>query len=200
MSNAHKREKRPKEVYNKLIECAISIISEQGPSAVTVQAVANAAGVTKGGLLHHFSDKNKLNKEVSKYLLDKLDMEINKEMALDSVPYGKFTRSYIKAISLDLKSSLNQHWRALAIYSITNPESKLLWKEWINEKQIQHKDTDSSQLLQILRYAADGIWFEVVMGTDCSKSTHNSLLSSLINMTYPDSNLQLNDLKKIKKK
>ncbi len=188
MSNAHKRKKQPEEVRKTLLECAISIISEQGPGAVTIQAVADAAGVTKGGLLHHFSDKNKLSEAVSKLLLDKLDTEINKQMEQDSIAYGKFTRSYIKAISEDLASAQNnKQWTALAIYSITEPESKSVWNKWISEKQNQYSDTDSDQMLQVLRYAADGIWFGVVMGAVDPRNKPSALLSDIINMTYPDS-------------
>jgi AcrR family transcriptional regulator len=196
MSNAHKRKKQPEEVRRKLIECAVRIISEQGPGAVTVQAVADAAGVTKGGLLHHFSDKNKLTEAVSRFLLDQLDTEISKQMGLDLEDYGKFTRSYIKAISVDLECTQNEQWTALAIYSITQPESKSLWNEWINEKQKQYFDTDSDQILQILRYAADGIWFEAVMGAGDPSNKHSALLSNIIKMTYPDSSIQVSELKK----
>lgn len=47
MSTAHKRKKEPEKVRIRLIECAARIISEQGPNAVTIQAVADAAGVTR---------------------------------------------------------------------------------------------------------------------------------------------------------
>jgi len=98
MSTAHKRKKQPEKVRSQLIECAARIIAEQGPNAVTIQAVADAAGVTKGGLLHHFQDKNQLSEAVSRHLLAQMDTEIDKLMAQDSVEYGRFTRAYINAI------------------------------------------------------------------------------------------------------
>jgi AcrR family transcriptional regulator len=183
MSKAHKRKKEPEKVRSKLIECAVRIIVEQGPNAVTIQAVADAAGVTKGGLLHHFQDKNQLSKAVSKYLLSQMDAEIDQLMSQDSVKYGRFTRAYINAISIDLASAQNEQWIALAIYSITEPELKSMWNEWIEEKQRLHYDTDSDQMLQVLRYAADGIWFEVLLGAGY-QNEHSTLLSSLIKMTY----------------
>ncbi|MUM78298.1 TetR family transcriptional regulator [Pseudodesulfovibrio sp. F-1] len=183
MATAHKRKKQPEIVRSKLIECAVRIIVEQGPNAVTIQAVADAAGVTKGGLLHHFQDKKQLSNAVSKYLLSQMDAEINLLMSQDSVEYGRFTRAYINAISQDLASAQSEQWIALAIYSITESESKNMWNEWIKEKQRLYYDTDSDKMLQVLRYAADGIWFEALLG-DGYQSGHSNLISCLVKMTY----------------
>jgi AcrR family transcriptional regulator len=183
MSTAHKRKKQPEKVRSQLIECAARIIAEQGPNAVTIQAVADAAGVTKGGLLHHFQDKNQLSEAVSRHLLAQMDTEIDKLMAQDSVEYGRFTRAYINAILQDLASAQNEQWIAFAIYALTEPQLKSMYNEWMKEKQRLHYDTDSDQMLQVLRYAADGIWLEVLMGVGYQKG-HSTLLSSLIKMTY----------------
>ncbi len=183
MSNAHKRKKQPEKVRSKLIESAARIIAEQGPDAVTLQAVADAAGVTKGGLLHHFQNKNQLSEAVSKFFLDQIDAELEKLMAQDSVAYGRFTRAYINAILQDISSAQNEQWIPFAIYSLTEPQLKLMWSDWMKEKQKLHYATDSDQMLQVLRYAADGIWFEVLMGTGHQKE-HSVLLNSLIKMTY----------------
>lgn len=190
MSNAHKRKKQPEKVRSDLIECAVRIISEQGPAAVTIQAVAHAAGVTKGGLLHHFSDKNNFSEAVSKYLLDKFDDEINRQIEQDTVEYGKFTRAYIKSISAELLSAPNAQWMALAIYAIAEKESKILWNEWINQKIKIYQDTDSDKTLQILRYSADGIWFDALLETSTTQKEHYELLSRLVELTYPDCCIQ----------
>lgn len=183
MSTAHKRKKQPEKVRSKLIECAARIIAEQGPDAVTLQAVADAVGVTKGGLLHHFQNKNQLSEAVSKFFLDQIDAELEKLMAQDSVAYGRFTRAYINGILQDIASAQNEQWIPFAIYSLTEPQLKFMWSEWMKEKQKLHYATDSDQMLQVLRYAADGIWFEVLMGAGYQKE-HSALLNSLIKMTY----------------
>jgi AcrR family transcriptional regulator len=181
MPTAHKRKKQPEIVRSKLIECAARMITEQGPNAVTIQAVADAAGVTKGGLLHHF--KNQLSESVSRYFIDQMDTELSELMAEDPVRYGRFTRCYIKAISRDLASSQNEQWISFAIYTVTEPELKSMWNEWMKERRRLHYDTDSDQMLQVLRYAAEGIWFEVLMGRGYQKE-HSTLLSSLVKKTY----------------
>src|SRR3546814_10243849 len=57
MSLSHQRKKQPELVRRSLIDCAARIVAEAGVGGATIQAVADAAGVTKGGLLHHFPSK-----------------------------------------------------------------------------------------------------------------------------------------------
>ncbi|WP_031388000.1 TetR/AcrR family transcriptional regulator [Desulfonatronum thiodismutans] len=183
MPTAHKRKKQPEIVRSKLIECAARIITEQGPNAVTIQAVADAAGVTKGGFLHHFQNKNQLSAAVSRYFIDQLDTELGKLMAEDPIEYGRFTRAYINSIWKDVASGQKEQWISFAIYALSEPQLKSMYNEWMKEKQRLHHDTDSDQLLQVLRYAADGIWLEILMGAGYQKE-HSALLSSLIEMTH----------------
>jgi len=55
MSEAHRKKKQPEQVRRNLLDCTAKIAAEQGVAKVTIDAVAKAAGITKGGLLHHFS-------------------------------------------------------------------------------------------------------------------------------------------------
>ena len=40
-----------------IVEAAMRVAEEQGLSAVTIDAVAEQAGITKGGLLYHFPNQ-----------------------------------------------------------------------------------------------------------------------------------------------
>ncbi|MGO7697024.1 TetR/AcrR family transcriptional regulator, partial [Rhizobium leguminosarum] len=58
------RKKQPDVVRQALLDCATKLALEHGLAAVSFQAVASAAGVTKGGLFHHFPYKRLLIGEV----------------------------------------------------------------------------------------------------------------------------------------
>ena len=60
MSTAHHRKKQPLFVRQQLLEVAARLASEKGMTAVTLDAVSGASGISKGGLLHHFPSKNML--------------------------------------------------------------------------------------------------------------------------------------------
>ena len=95
--NAYKRKKQPEIVRRALLDQAARITLEQGLSKVTFQAVADAVGVTKGGVMHHFTTKNALILEVFHDAMKKFETEVDTAMAKDPVPYGSFTRAYINA-------------------------------------------------------------------------------------------------------
>ena len=50
----YERRKEPEKVRAALIAATASIIAEHGLGKLTVDGVARAAGVIKGGLFHHF--------------------------------------------------------------------------------------------------------------------------------------------------
>lgn len=52
--------KTPEQTRNKLLEAAAHIILTQGAAHLTLDQVAQAAGISKGGLLHHFPTKEAL--------------------------------------------------------------------------------------------------------------------------------------------
>src|SRR3546814_11007334 len=73
MSLSHQRKKQPELVRRSLIDCAARIVAEAGVGGATIQAVADAAGVTKGGLLHHFPSKQILIEALFADMLAQID-------------------------------------------------------------------------------------------------------------------------------
>ncbi|MBP2471463.1 AcrR family transcriptional regulator [Crossiella equi] len=61
----------PTEQYvpERLVEAATTLFAEKGYQATSVQEIADAAGVTKGGLYHYFKSKAELLHEVYRRLL-----------------------------------------------------------------------------------------------------------------------------------
>ena len=81
MTSAYHRKKQPELVRRNLIEQAIRLMAEEGLHAVTVQAVSDAAGVSKGGFMHHFSSKHALVEAAFAELLAALDADLAARMA-----------------------------------------------------------------------------------------------------------------------
>lgn len=59
-SSSRSRRKAPDSVRQSLLQATIDVIARQGLAAVTVQDIAQAAGVSKGALFHHFASKQAL--------------------------------------------------------------------------------------------------------------------------------------------
>ena len=183
VENAYKRKKQPEVVRRALLDQAARITLEQGLSKVTFQAVADAVGVTKGGVMHHFATKNALILEVFHDAMVKFEAEVDTAMAKDPVRYGSFTRAYIDAtISLGEKGQAEFHSQAtLYVLMLGDSELRELWAEWSNQQLKKHEPTDNTETLCMARLVADGIWLSDFSGIDIVDK--QSLRDRLIKMT-----------------
>ncbi|EKF57587.1 TetR family transcriptional regulator [Agrobacterium albertimagni AOL15] len=164
--SAHHRKKQPEQVRRALLDCAAQIAAEQGASAITIQAVAERAGVTKGGLLHHFDSKQTLLAAVFEDLLDKMDQEIDRTLADDPLARGRFTRAYVRACFSDRLLGERSLWAALSVAIVSEPALCSLWSTWLDGRMAQHAETDGDQRLVAVRLAADGVWLADMMEKD----------------------------------
>jgi len=156
MSEGYERKKQPELVRRTLIDCAARLATECGLQAVTVQAVADAAGVTKGGLFHHFPNKQALIEAVLKDQLDRFDAVIEAQLMQDGDSHGCFTRAYVIA-----NLSMAEYAPALestCIALLTDPVARIHWSDWLRARLARHHATDSAPELELVRYAADGAW------------------------------------------
>lgn len=167
--NPYKRTKQPKAVRKALLDEAIKLIISNGLSAVTVQAVSAAAGVSKGGFLHHFPTKAALIDAVFRDLLDSIDCELDRYMANDDATAGVFTRAYVKVVLETDWTSGDSQLAALSIFMLTEPQLRDAWATWFNARLVQHDATDGDIRFALVRFATDGIW-----------------LSALANVKMPD--------------
>lgn len=78
-----------------VLSAAREALAESG-TAVTVQEVADRAGVSKSGLLHHFATKNLLLIAVVEFYLDEIFDAVT-QLRKDRSP-GSFTRAYVRAL------------------------------------------------------------------------------------------------------
>ncbi|MGC4408117.1 TetR/AcrR family transcriptional regulator [Rhizobium rosettiformans] len=164
--SAHHRKKQPEQVRRALLDCAAQIAAEQGASAITIQAVAERAGVTKGGLLHHFDSKQALLAAVFEDLLDKMDQEIDRTLADDPASRGRFTRAYVRACFSDRLLGDRSLWGALSVAIVSEPALRALWSAWLDGRMARHAETDGDQRLVAVRLAADGVWLADMMEKD----------------------------------
>ena len=164
--NPHQRKKEPQQVRQAILQNAVSLAAEKGVGGVSIQAVADLVGVTKGGVFHHFPTKQKLLEAMVMHLLEQLDQVIDQLIAADEHRYGCFTRAYI-AITLEKDQLGLQHsWSAISMTMLTAKTFNDYWIKWLNGRVMKHQDTDSANELKILRYAADGVWLTAFTGVE----------------------------------
>lgn len=185
--------KDPESVRRRLLSSTATLMSEHGFAGVSVGEIASDAGVTKGGLFHHFANKQALIAAVFDDELEKLSLQIEKFLLLDSADYGRFTRAYIRATFLACSDMASAS--ALTFSLCTEPELMLRWDIWLTQRLELHRDTDSAPELEVARFAADGIWFtNLLKGTQpISRERLSVLEHSLLQMTQNNTCLGSSD-------
>ena len=193
MSLAHTRRKQPEQVRRAILDCANRLIAERGAAELSIQAVADAAGVSKGGVFHHFPNRQALIFAMLQDLLEQSSDQIDALMAADPVPHGRFTRAYVQMILMDDDPDQIRACTALMQVTLFDPETCILWTNWLNSRLAEHAATDGDPALELVRLAADGTWLtartqDILPDNDAPTMLRNrlpALLDRLTAMTYP---------------
>ncbi|QHA38772.1 TetR family transcriptional regulator (plasmid) [Rossellomorea marisflavi] len=146
-----------------ILTAASEIVKEEGVIKLTLEAVAQRAGVSKGGLLYHFPSKEALIKGMvedwTNYYFECLDMLVNK----DNNPLGKWSRAYLETTFSDLAN--NKLNSALTAAMFINPD---LLAEFREKYNILHtkliNDGIDPVKITIARLSIDGLWFSEIFG------------------------------------
>ena len=165
MSRAHHRKKQPEAVRQQLLEVAARLSIEKGPGNVTLDAVSQAAGVSKGGLLHHFPNKLSLLDGLFDDLTERFDRALTERMQADPEPEGRFTRAYLAVCFDQDDADDGEGWTVLTIAFMSEPHLRERLRDWMETRAEAHAGTDSSLDAMLVRYAVDGVWLADLLGT-----------------------------------
>jgi AcrR family transcriptional regulator len=152
---------------SKLFEVAAKLVAQGGYAALTIEGLAHAANLTKGGVQYHFTSKDQLITELLEFLLGSLDT------ALDGLTGKDWLRGYV---SLTLGEPTEGDGAVAAIIAALPPgDPRCAPFDHFTEKW-RAKTNDSGldpQLAQIIRLAADGQWLERSFGGATREDTAN---------------------------
>ncbi|MBD2176402.1 TetR/AcrR family transcriptional regulator [Pseudanabaena sp. FACHB-1998] len=172
-----------------LLNAAGEVVLRLGADALTLDAVAKEAGVSKGGLLYHFPNKDALLTSMVANLIAEfeqlLEIELNREG--DLTIKGSWLRAYIRAGDIFDRQNAAIQSGLLAAFT---KDSKLL--QPYQEASIRwHQQACNCGLaplkVGIILLAADGLSWNQLLGLNCiSDDQRSQLIEELIRMTYTD--------------
>ncbi len=93
-----RRKKAPDQVRAQLLAAASEIATHHGVAALTLDAVAERAGVTKGALQYHFANKQGLLDALFGQATERFGAQMAARMATDSGGDGAAARAYLHAV------------------------------------------------------------------------------------------------------
>lgn len=179
------RKKEPELVRRKILHAVGRIVVAKGMGAVSLDAVAREAGVSKGGLMHHFPSRQALIEAFFASLLAVLDVRIAACLTADAEPRGRFTRAYVTVVTGGVgEGEEGRTLTAAALAACFQPELAALWTAWVREGLARCGEDDHSLPGKIARYAADGIWLEDCAGTGPAETPERgAVIRQLLAMT-----------------
>ncbi|MEU5877940.1 TetR/AcrR family transcriptional regulator [Spirillospora sp. NPDC047279] len=140
-----------------LLDAAETVLSEHGTQALTLAAVADRAGVSKGGLLYHFPTKEALVKALVTRVIEEFDDLIAEH---DDGSPGSYTRAYVEATFTVFTEGDRTHRRWSAITAAaTDPELAEPLNEAMARWHGRGRGEDPDPVTaSVVRLAAEGLW------------------------------------------
>jgi AcrR family transcriptional regulator len=151
----------------RILEAAGQVVLERGAAGLTLEAVAAAAELSKGGLLYHFGTKEELLMAMVDRLIEVTETRIQAHRTTDTAP-GSWARGYIRACAVDDVPENDPTGRlgvALLAAGATRPDlTASLRERQATWRQRLHDDGIDPANAQIARLAADGLWLSDIFG------------------------------------
>ena len=187
MTETRSRKRQPDLTQQKLLEVAGELVNEMGVAALTLDAVAKRAGVSKGGLLHHFPSKAALLAAMVEDLSGRFFDGVATRAAADPDPHGRSARAYIRTAA-DEAVSDQQRWGALSAAFLSDPLLLDGWRARLAGLRAVDQDESADPVgALVARLAADGLWFADVCRLHAiDGDTRRLVVERLLSMTKTD--------------
>ncbi|WP_031160447.1 TetR/AcrR family transcriptional regulator [Streptosporangium roseum] len=135
-----------------LLDAAEDLLCDQGSQALTLAAVAERAGCSKGGLLYHFSSKEALIKGMVERLIEDFDQLIAAQ------GHDTYTKNYLAATFAAVQSGTLRRWAVVTgasgnLYLLA--PLRVAMARWHREGLGSETDPAAAQ---IVRLACEGLW------------------------------------------
>ena len=144
-----------------ILNAANKVILEKGADALTLEAVAQEAGISKGGLLYHFPSKKQLIQGMIDSMIARVDAALQHELAQSN---GDYVAAYIRA---SFQTVTEPDQISYALFAATAHDPDLIQPLRVRFFKMQDEiaaAAASEEIGTILRLALDGLWISDLFG------------------------------------
>ena len=173
-----------------LLQAASEIVAQSGVNAMTLEAVAKQANVSKGGLLYHFPNKDSLIEAMTKRLVQQFEQAIDEEIEREinaghTRVVGRWLRAYVR-VSTTSTNELDELSSALMAALTANPTLLASMREADTRWQrLAENDGIPPEIATVVRLASDGCWLSGLFGLNAafnSEARLQALQQSLLQL------------------
>lgn len=147
----------------RLLDEAARLVASEGPSALTLERAATAAGISKGAVLYHFKSKDALVEALVRKALDQFDAATQALSDRDRSA-GGLVRAYAR---VSFNPDTNTPEAAAGLLAAVTTNIDLLKPARLRHTDIQTRleaDGISPALATLVRLASDGLYFTRAFG------------------------------------
>jgi AcrR family transcriptional regulator len=157
-----KLDRRPSRKQD-LIKAAVRVVLDHGVAALTIDAVARQAGVTKGGVQYHFASKDLLITELLTDALSGMDQALEEVVSADPIA-GAWHRAYVGLILWELSDCDRCVAALMMSLGPHDPLGKPYEDMAAHWRQRADADGLDPATSLVVRFATDGLWLERAYG------------------------------------
>ncbi|MBA2124769.1 TetR/AcrR family transcriptional regulator [Hyphomicrobium methylovorum] len=155
--------RKPTITRERLLEIADKIVRSEGAAGLTIDALARAANISKGGVQYSFASKDDLIRALVERWTQKFD-ELLGEM--DGLSAVDLIRQYIK-VTRDSQPAMNAKMAGLMIAYIQNPENLTETRQWYRSMlERLGGETNEAQAARVALLAVEGLFLLRITGID----------------------------------
>jgi AcrR family transcriptional regulator len=146
-----------------VLAAATRLVTRRGAEALTLEAAAREAGVSKGGLLYHFPSKLTLLRAMVEAHLDRLEGEVARRHADDWGP-GGWVQAFAQAGTEAADGSSRGAATLLAAFAVDPTlleAARARYAAW--QRRLVEDGVDPARAT-VVRLAADGLAFAELLG------------------------------------
>ncbi len=180
------RVRNPELKRQKIIDAAHKLLLEGGYfKKFSLDAVAKEAGVSKGGLIHHFESKDALLTAVSQDAARQFEARVAKEQENTNGQPGDFLASYINAV-FKQDIAINSQLSPMLLSYLSDENSSTRFEFW---QKFTDEDGIDPILGTIIRLAMDGlIYAEMIDKTPIDPNLRQSIQQRILEMVQEQRN------------
>lgn len=146
-----------------LLEIAEGIVRNEGAAGLTVDALAKAAGISKGGVQYSFPSKDDLVRALIERWTHQFDALLGD---MDEVPPADLVRKYI-AVMRGSQAAMNAKMAGLVTAYVQNPQNVMEVRQWYRSMfERLGGGASDAQAARVAFLAVEGLFLLRIAGID----------------------------------
>ncbi|WP_062118309.1 TetR/AcrR family transcriptional regulator [Aureimonas sp. AU40] len=153
--------RKPTITRETLLDAAEAIVRAEGPQGLTIDQLAKAAGISKGGVQYSFASKDALVKALVDRWTDRFDQMLEPDRAASP---AEFVSRYIAALRSS-QNAMDAKMAGLMIAYIQNPENLSQTRAWY--RSIFDRlagDAPEAEAARVTFLAVEGLFLMQIIG------------------------------------